>query len=128
MAESEKITINMGVVDLGQIDLLIEQGFYSSRTDFIRSAIRRQLDAHGAEVKETVARRSFTLGIVSYSRKDLERYRAEGTVLDVRTVGMLHLAGDVDTELAKETIRSVAVRGVFRASDQVRAALADRMT
>jgi Arc/MetJ-type ribon-helix-helix transcriptional regulator len=128
MAESEKITINMGVVDLGQVDLLVEQGFYSSRTDFIRSAIRRQLDTHGQEVKETVTRKAFTMGIVSYSRGELERLHAEGKMLDIRTLGLLHLASDIEPELARHTIQSVTVYGVFRASESVKAALADRTT
>lgn len=127
MAESEKITINMGVVDLGQIDLLVEQGFYSSRTDFIRTAIRRQLDSHGTEVKQTVARMSFNVGLISYSRGDLEKYRAQGKELDLRALGLLRLSNDIDPDLARQTIRSLTVRGVFRASDAVKAALSDRM-
>ena len=128
MADTEKITINMGVVDLGQIDLLVEQGFYSSRTDFIRAAIRRQLDMHGDEVKQSVTRRAFVIGVLSYSRQELERRREKGEMLDVRVVGLVRLDSDITPDLARSTIESLTIRGVLRAPDSVKTALADRIS
>jgi Arc/MetJ-type ribon-helix-helix transcriptional regulator len=127
MAESEKITINMGVVDLGQIDLLVEEGFYSSRTDFIRTAIRNQLNIHATEVKQVVIKKTYGLGVIVYTRSDLEEMKAKGKQLEVRIVGMFMLGSDVTPELAREVIKSLQVRGTFRASADVKAALADRM-
>lgn len=127
MAESEKITINASVVDLGQIDLLVEQGFYSSRTDFIRTAVRSQLASHGDVVRQTVTRKMAALGVISYGAKDLEAVRRSGEKLDITVVGMLVFGEDVSPELAQATIRSLEVRGVFRASEAVKNALADRM-
>ena len=127
VGETEKLTINLGVVDLGQIDLLVQEGFYSNRTDLIRTAIRNQLAAHGSEVKSTVARRTLVLGIQSLSRADLERARSLRQTLRIHVVGLARIADDVPAELARATIQSVEVLGAFHASPAVRKALADRM-
>jgi Arc/MetJ-type ribon-helix-helix transcriptional regulator len=127
VADTEKITINMSVVDLGQIDLLADEGFYSSRTDFIRTAIRNQLSVHSQEVRQAVTRKSMVVGALIYSASDLEKYRAKGEQLDCKVIGLLSLADDVTPELAQAVFRSLEVMGVFRASNAVREALADRM-
>lgn len=124
--DSEKITINLGVVDLGKVDLLVEEGFYSNRTDFIRTAIRNQLDKHEGEMTATITRKSITVGAVHYGRKDLDEHRANKQKLAISVVGVLAISDDVSPELARDTIESVKVRGVFRASSTVKDALADR--
>lgn len=126
MADTEKITINVSVVDLGKVDLLVDEGFYSNRTDFIRTGMRNQLDKHSDDVKESATRRTIVMGVISYSRKDLEERLAKGVRLKVTVVGMFMLAEDVSPELAEQTIESVEVYGVFRANKAVKAALADR--
>jgi Arc/MetJ-type ribon-helix-helix transcriptional regulator len=125
--DSEKITINLGYVDLGQIDLMVQDGFYSNRTDFIRTAIRNQLDRHAEVVKQSVARKSVELGLRHYSRDDLEAVRAAGQMLHIRVLGLATIASDVTPELARATIGSVAVLGALHASPAVKAALLDRM-
>jgi Arc/MetJ-type ribon-helix-helix transcriptional regulator len=127
IGETEKLTINLGVVDLGQVDLLVQEGFYSNRTDLIRTAIRNQLATHGDEVKRTVARRTLVLGLQQFSRADLERARAAGSMLQIQVVGLARIANDVSPELARATIQSVEVLGAFHASAAVRDALADRI-
>lgn len=124
--KSEKITINVGLVDLGQIDLLVDEGFYANRTDFIRTAIRRQLESRAAAVNDTVARRTLTLGTHHLSRRDLEELRSAGQTIDLRVLGLATVADDVSPELALATIASVEVLGAFRASRAVKAALAPR--
>jgi Arc/MetJ-type ribon-helix-helix transcriptional regulator len=124
--KSEKITINVGLVDLGQIDLLVDEGFYANRTDFIRTAIRRQLETRSGAVNETVARRTLTLGTRHYSRRELEELRAAGRMVELRVLGLATLADDVSPELALATIASVEVLGAFRAPPAVKAALASR--
>ena len=124
--DSEKITINLGYVDLGHIDLLVAQGFYSNRTDCIRSAIRGLLDRHDSTLKQTVARQQLDLGLRHYSRYDLERVRASGEMLTIRVLGLATIAADVSPELVRETIRSIQVLGALHASTAVKAALADR--
>jgi Arc/MetJ-type ribon-helix-helix transcriptional regulator len=124
--EREKITINLGYVDLGHIDLLVAQGFYSNRTDFIRTAIRNLLDRHDSTLKQTVARQQLDLGLRHYSRHDLERVRASGEMLNIQVVGLATIAADVSPELARETIGSIQVLGALHASSVVKAALADR--
>ena len=123
---SEKITINVGLVDLGQIDLLVDEGFYANRTDFIRTAIRRQLETRSGAVDQTVTRRALTLGTKHYSRTDLERLRAAGRTVEVRVLGLATLGDDVSPELALATISAVEVLGAFRAPRAVKAALASR--
>lgn len=127
VGETEKMTINLGVVDLGQIDLLVQEGFYSNRTDLIRTAIRNQLTVHADEVKRTIARRTLVLGLQHVSRADLERALAAGEMLRIQVVGLARIADDVSPELARATIESVVVLGAFQASAAVRGALADRM-
>ena len=124
--ETEKITINLGVIDLGQIDLLVGEGFYSNRTDFIRTAIRNQVAAHAEAVKQTVARRTLTLGLQHFSKRDLEAARAAGTKLEIRVLGLAVIANDVTPELARDAIGSLLVLGALQASAAVKAALADR--
>jgi Arc/MetJ-type ribon-helix-helix transcriptional regulator len=125
--ESEKLTINLGVVDLGQIDLLVSEGFYSNRTDLIRTAIRNQLSTHRDAISQSIVRRSLAVGLKHYGREDLERVRATGDKLQIDVVGLLRIDCDVTPELALATIQSISVLGSFQASPAVRAALADRL-
>jgi Arc/MetJ-type ribon-helix-helix transcriptional regulator len=127
MTDSEKITINMSAVDLGKVDLLVQEGLYSNRTDFIRTAIRNLLDKHSLEIQQSVKRHSYGIGVFGYTRKDLERMKAKGEKLKLKVVGLLDLAGDIPPALAIEVVESLHVRGIFVASDEVKAALADRM-
>jgi Arc/MetJ-type ribon-helix-helix transcriptional regulator len=125
--ESEKITINLGYVDLGHIDLLVQEGFYSNRTDFIRTAIRNQLDRQNDAVKQSVARRHFELGLRQYTRQDLEAAQAAGESLHIQVLGLAIVAPDVSPELARATIASIQVLGALQASPAVKAALSDRI-
>ena len=125
--DTEKLTINLGVVDLGQIDLLVQEGFYSNRTDLIRTAIRNQLTAHGEEIKRTVARRTLVLGLHDVRRSDLERLQAQRQMLDIQVVGLVRIADDVSAKLALATIASIEVLGALHAPAAVRTALAARI-
>jgi Arc/MetJ-type ribon-helix-helix transcriptional regulator len=125
--ETEKITLNLGPVDLGQIDLLVHEGFYSNRTDFIRTAIRNQLSVHADAVRQTAARKTLVLGLQQFTRLDLEAARAAGQHLQINVVGLASIADDVSPELALATIERVVVLGAFRASDVVKRALAGRI-
>ena len=125
--ELEKITINMAPVDLGQIDLLVREGFYQNRTDFIRTAIRNQLATHAEALRQTVARKTLVLGLQHYTRRDLEAVRAAGEKLQIRVLGLASIADDVSPELALATIDSLEVLGAFRASPAVKSALAERI-
>jgi Arc/MetJ-type ribon-helix-helix transcriptional regulator len=125
--ESEKITINLGYVDLGQIDLMVMDGFYSNRTDFIRAAIRNQLDRHADAVRQSIARKTLEIGLSHYSREDLEAARKSGALVSINVLGLASIADDVTPELARASIASVTVLGALQASPEVIAALADRM-
>jgi Arc/MetJ-type ribon-helix-helix transcriptional regulator len=125
--ETEKMTVNVGVVDLGQVDLLVQEGFYSNRSDLVRTALRNQLAVHADVLRQTVARRTLTLGLQHYGRAELERAVAAGERLHVQVVGLARIADDVPPELAREAIASVTVLGAFQASPAVRRALADRI-
>lgn len=124
--DTEKITINLGYVDLGHVDLLVQDGFYSNRTDFIRTAIRNQIERHAEAAKQSVARKSLDLGLRHYTREDLEAALAAGRALDIRVLGLASIAADVSPELARAAIASVSVLGALQASAAVKAALADR--
>ncbi|MFN3643548.1 MAG: CopG family transcriptional regulator [Gemmobacter sp.] len=125
--ESEKITINLGHVDLGQIDLLVQEGFYSNRSDLIRTAIRNQIDRHAEVVRQIVVRKSVDLGIRRIARDDLLAAQAAGRMLDIRVLGLAVIAPDVTPELARATISGLSVLGTLQASAAVKAALADRI-
>jgi Arc/MetJ-type ribon-helix-helix transcriptional regulator len=127
MPDTEKITINMPAVDLGKIELLVQEGLYSNRTDFIRTAIRSQLDKHSFEIQQTVMRHSFVIGVISYNRADFEKRKEKNEKLKLSIVGMLHLQDDISPELAKDVVEYVRLRGIFLASDAVKAAIADRI-
>jgi len=125
--ESEKLTINLGYVDLGHIDLLVKEGFYSNRSDLIRTAIRNQFAAHGEAVKKSVGRQTLDLGIRHYGRDDLERAKAAGEKLRIKVLGLASLGADVTPALALATIESITVLGAFHASAKLKAARADRI-
>jgi Arc/MetJ-type ribon-helix-helix transcriptional regulator len=127
MSETEKITINLGLVDLGQVDLLVQEGFYSNRTDFIRTAIRNQISTHAEVVRQTVARKTLVLGLEHYTRRDLEAVREAGETLEIKVLGLASIDEDVGPELALETIDSIVVLGALRASPAVKSALAGRI-
>ncbi len=124
--DSEKITINLGYVDLGHIDLLVAEKFYSNRTDFIRTAIRNQLERHAEATKQTVSRKALDLGLRHYTRQDLEQVRAAGQTLQIHVLGLASIADDVTPELARATIESIEVLGALHASAAVKSALSDR--
>ncbi|MEE4014911.1 CopG family transcriptional regulator [Roseibium sp. FZY0029] len=126
--DSEKVTINLGYVDLGRIDLLVQEGFYSNRSDFIRTAIRNHLDGHGETVNKVIERHTMELGLRNYSQSDLEAVRDAGEMLHVKVVGLARIAPDVTPELALETIGSISVLGALQASPEVRNALKDRIS
>jgi Arc/MetJ-type ribon-helix-helix transcriptional regulator len=126
LEKTEKITFNVSLIDLGQIDLLVGEGFYANRTDFIRTAIRRQLETRATAVDETVARRTLALGTRHLGRSELEALRDAGQTCELRVLGLATIADDVPVELALATISSVEVLGAFRASKAVKAALAPR--
>ena len=125
--ESEKITVNLGFVDLGHIDLLVEEAFYSNRTDFIRTAIRNQLARHDDVLRKTVSRRNLDLGLRHYSRSDLEEVIKRGERLDIVVLGLASIADDVTPELAQRAIASIRILGALHARPAVKTALADRL-
>jgi Arc/MetJ-type ribon-helix-helix transcriptional regulator len=127
VADSEKITINLGYVDLGHVDLMVREGFYSNRTDFIRTAIRSQLERHADVVKQSTARKGLDLGLRNFRREDLETVQRAGEMLHINVLGLASIADDVTPELARATIASVSVLGALHASPAVKAALSDRM-
>ena len=127
LEKTEKITINLGLVDLGQIDLLVQEGFYTNRTDFVRTAIRNQLTTHADVVKRMVARKTLVLGMQHYTRSDLEAVRTAGEKLQISVLGLVSIAEDVSPELALATIDSIEVLGALRASAAVKAVLAGRI-
>ena len=126
-SDSEKITINLGYVDLGHVDLLVQEGFYSNRTDFIRTAIRNQLDRQNASVRQSVARHQLELGLRHYSRADLEAFQAAGETLHIQVLGLASIADDVSPELALRTIASIHVLGALHMSSTLKAALSNRI-
>jgi Arc/MetJ-type ribon-helix-helix transcriptional regulator len=126
--DSEKITVNLGFIDLGRVDLMVRDGFYANRADFIRTAIRNQLERQDDAVRQSVARRQLKLGLSHYTRQDLEAARDAGTPLHIQVLGLAAIASDVTPELARAAIASVQVLGAFQASPAVKAALADRTT
>ena len=125
--DSEKITINVGFIDLGQIDLLVSEGFYGNRTDFIRTAIRNQLSSHSDAVKQVVARKMLVLGMQHFSADDLQAVKAAKQTLQIRVLGLATIASDVTPDLALATIASIDVLGALHASAAVKAALATRL-
>lgn len=126
--DSEKLTINLGFVDLGQIELLVREGFYSNRSDFIRTAIRNQIERHSETVRQVVTRKSVDLGVRHISLADLIAARTAGEMLDIRVLGLAVIAPDVPADLARSTIAALHVLGALQASDAVKAALADRIS
>ncbi len=125
--ETEKITINVGYVDLGRVDLLVQEGFYSNRTDFIRTAIRNQLAAHNEAVNQSLQRKTLEIGLRDYSRADLEAVKAANQKLRIKVLGLARIAADVSPELALATIESITVLGALQASREVKSALAERI-
>ena len=125
--ETEKITVNLGYVDLGRVDLLVQEGFYSNRTDFIRTAIRNQLTTHAEAVTQSLLRNTLEIGLRDYSRADLEAVKAANQKLRIRVLGLARIASDVSPELAIATIESITVLGALQASREVKSALAERI-
>lgn len=127
MADSEKITINLGFVDLGRIDLLVADHFYTNRTDFIRTAIRNQLDKHEDAMRQSVSRRTLDMGVRLFTRSELETLQSSGETLHIKVLGLATIASDVTPDLARATIASISVLGALHATPQIRAALTDRI-
>ena len=127
LPDSEKLTLNLGFVDLGSIDLLVRDGFYSNRSDFIRTAIRNQLAIHADTAKKAASRLTLDLGLRTFARKDLEEIQAAGERLKIRVLGLVVIADDVTPDLARAAIESITVLGALHASPEIKTALADRL-
>jgi Arc/MetJ-type ribon-helix-helix transcriptional regulator len=127
LPETEKVTINLGLIDLAQMDLLVEEGFYTNRTDFVRMAIRKQLERHEETIRQTVVRKRFVMGMQRYSKAELEKTVAAGEQLEIHVLGLATIDDDVAPELALQAIASIRVLGAFLASNPVKLALADRI-
>jgi Arc/MetJ-type ribon-helix-helix transcriptional regulator len=127
MSDTEKITVNIGIVDLGRVDLLVQEGFYASRADFVRTAIRNQLERQRSAVDSITTRKSMVIGTLSFNRHELDQKREDNEMINVKVIGMFILTDDVTPQLALDTIQSVTVRGVFKASEDVKEALKDRL-
>jgi Arc/MetJ-type ribon-helix-helix transcriptional regulator len=127
LPDSEKLTLNLGFVDLGSIDLLVRDGFYSNRSDFIRTAIRNQLATHADTAKKAASRLTLELGLRTFARQDLEAIQAAGERLKIRVLGLVVIADDVTPDLARATIESITVLGALHASAEIKTALADRL-
>lgn len=125
--DNEKLTLNLGFIDLGHIELLVRNGFYSNRSDFIRTAIRNQLNTHAEVTKQATIRLTLELGLRNFTRPELEAVKARDEHLDIRVLGLATIADDVSPELARATIASLTILGALHASDEVKAALADRL-
>jgi Arc/MetJ-type ribon-helix-helix transcriptional regulator len=128
MSDTEKITVNIGIVDLGRIDLLVQEGFYASRADFVRTAIRNQLERQKTAVDSITTRKSMVIGTLSFNRHELDQKREDNEMINVKVIGMFILTDDVTPQLALDTIQSVTVRGVFKAPEDVKEALKDRLS
>jgi Arc/MetJ-type ribon-helix-helix transcriptional regulator len=126
LPDSDKVTVNVGLVDLAQVDLLVEEGFYSNRTDLVRTAIRNLLTQHADVIRQTIVRKRYVMGLYRYSVQELEQLVAEGQQLDIHVLGLAVIEDNVSPELARNAIASIQVLGAFVASPAVRAALADR--
>jgi Arc/MetJ-type ribon-helix-helix transcriptional regulator len=125
--DSEKLTINLGFIDLGSIDLLVRDGFYSNRSDFIRTAVRNQLTTHAETAKRAASRLTLELGLRTFARQDLEAAQAAGERVKIRVLGLAVIADDVTPDLALATIESITVLGALHAPAEVKTALADRL-
>jgi len=126
--DSEKLTLNLGFVDLGRIDLLVRDGFYSNRSDFIRTAIRNQLATHSDVAAKATTRLALELGLRTFTRRDLEAVVAAGEQLEIRVLGLAVIDSDVSPELARQAVASLTILGALHASPEIKAALADRLT
>jgi Arc/MetJ-type ribon-helix-helix transcriptional regulator len=127
MPDTEKITINLSAVDLGKVDLLVQEGLYSNRTDFIRTAIRWQLDKHSLEIQQSIARYSYVIGVLTYNRADLEKIKEKGEKLKIAIIGLLILQDNITAELANDVIETIRVRGILIASEAIKSIMTDRI-
>jgi Arc/MetJ-type ribon-helix-helix transcriptional regulator len=127
MSDTEKITVNIGIVDLGRVDLLVQEGFYASRADFVRTAIRNQLERQKTAVDSITSRKAMVIGTMSYTRRELEQKLEDNEMVNIKVIGMFILTDDITPQLAVDTIQSVIVRGVFKAPEDVKEALKDRI-
>lgn len=127
LPDSDKVTVNVGLVDLAQLDLLVEEGFYSNRTDFVRTAIRNQLQVHAEAIRQTVTRKRYVMGMYRYGRRELEQVVEDGQRLEIHVLGLAVIEDDVPASLAREAIASIQVLGAFIAPPAVRDALVDRL-
>lgn len=127
MSDTEKITVNIGIVDLGRIDLLVQEGFYASRADFVRTAIRNQIERQKTAVDSITSRKAMVIGTMSYNRRELEQKLEDNEMINIKVIGMFILTDDITPQLALDTIQSVTVRGVFKAPEDVKEALKDRI-
>ena len=121
----EKITVNLPVVDLGKIDYLVEQGFYNTRTEFIRTSIKSEIDKNSfainrvIQVEDSKEGTFFSVGVISLNKSDLERYVTKNKKVAIFVMGMCFIGKNVTVELASKTIKSFKVYGIKKGPKDV---------
>lgn len=117
---TEKLTININHVDLGKIDLLVDNGFYTNRTDFIRNAIRESLSKHGDYVEKLIEKSSSFIGVIKLSNQDLLRYEEKKEKHNIKVIGLLVIDQNIDFELLKKTVSTIKAKGTIIADKKIR--------
>jgi Arc/MetJ-type ribon-helix-helix transcriptional regulator len=125
-SKPQQLNVTMDAEEIHQVDLMVEQGLYASRKDFLQLAARNLLREHGVEVPRPMTGELKVAGIAVHNRKSLEKLRAAGRQLELNVTGIFRLADDVTPELACAVIKSLTLRGTFEASAEVKATLKDR--
>lgn len=120
---TEKITINVNTSDLGKIDLLIHEGYYSNRTDFIKSAIKSQVNKHDDEINMILSskkKKDWFVGVYVLTEDELQALKRYGRKKAIRGMGLLIVDKDVSLDLMKTSISAIETYGVCRCSSEIK--------
>lgn len=125
---SEKVSVNINEEALSKIDLLVEDGFYSNRSDFINRAVDTLLDRENRTVdklleihsKEKINSRQWFVGVQTMGSQYLEKVKEQGVRLRIKGCGVLYFEKDAAQELVFETVEYISPRIRVIAEEAVR--------
>ena len=121
---SEKVSVNMNVGTLSQIDVLVDLGYYSNRSDFINQAVRQAIDQKQSIIENETSKQresngDWFTGVCVITKDQLLIAKEKGKKLKIRGYGVVVIDNKLD-DLALEVIDSIDIKGKILASQKIK--------
>ena len=117
---SEKVSVNINTSTLSSIDLLIDHGYYSNRSDFINQALREGIQKHQKTLDRIIDAKTeangespnqWFIGVYGLEKREIDAAKSRGITMEIKGYGVLVIDAENDEEDLYPVIRSIKVKG-----------------